>query len=163
MTQAQFTMSIDAKLLYDKLSKLKIGDTFTYDQMSYLIKRDITLHRGVLKTARKALESEGVVFETIIKEGVVRVDDARKVKIAGTGMDKIRRVAKRSRKVLEAVEDFNALPLSDKVKHNALLSVYGVITEYSKPKQLNNIENSIANSGNRPLAIGETLKLMGST
>ena len=66
--------------------------------------------KSVLLSARRALRSEGILFGTIIGEGLRRMTDADKVKKPEAFKKRVMRGAGRELKDLETIADFSALP-----------------------------------------------------
>lgn len=151
-------MGIDAKLLYEAMDKLSVDESISYTEISVLIKRDITKHRSIIESARRAHLRNGKVFCTVRNVGLQRINDEKKIDVAVDGFRRIGSVARRTRKMLEAVQDFNALPNEAKSKHNAAMSMCGAIALFSKPSALKKVE-SVIKVSNGTLPTDETLQL----
>ena len=154
-------MGIDAKILFDYLSKVEIGQTVKYQDLSALIGRDIQANRSTLETARRALLRDSIVFCTIRNEGIQRVGDVKKVEVATNHLGRIRNITRKSNKILAAVDDFNGLPNEVKIKHNAAMSVCGAIMQCTKSSSLARVEKALQNN-NHILPVAETLSLFGA-
>ena len=91
-------------------------------------------------------------------QGLIRIDDAGKIAKSGRGLHKVRRLARYSAKIALAVDDFAALPNELKIKHNALLSLFGAIRQFSTTKSLDRVRQTLA-PDNGPLLFIPTLEL----
>lgn len=122
-------MSIDTRLLIDKLKTVEVGTTITYDELTAVIGRDIRSRQGYqrLQSARRHCRKHlGIVFATVAKEGIRRCDDAAIVGVAEDFLHRTHRAAKRGIETL-ACADFEKLDNSKRVELNAIASGLGVI------------------------------------
>lgn len=58
MAQLTFQLSEDSRLLIQHLESAKVGDFFSYADLSKVIGKDIQRHRGPLTTARNDLQRD---------------------------------------------------------------------------------------------------------
>lgn len=147
MQQPEFKLSADASAIARALESLSVGDTMSYDAISTLVGRDARLIRGAIATAlREVQRNKRMVFGTVRKVGYIRLNDAEIIETYDQARGRIRRQSARAVKRLVCV-DYDALPKDKQVKHNAALSMLGVIAELSSAGSVRKIENSIAESG----------------
>jgi hypothetical protein len=136
-------MGIDARIIYEELKKLKVGDVISYSDISDIIGRDIQEDRGSLNTARnRLLEDESMCFGIVRGVGLKRLDDAEKVMAADGYLGKIRRASNRGLKTL-ASTDYSSLSKEDKLKHNITASHLGVLKQIASPKSKKKIEKKV--------------------
>jgi len=152
-------LSIDSKLIYEKLVSLNPGESITYQSLNELIGRDVQNGaRGNLVTAKKQLLNEGVVIETIRNVGVKRLKDAEIAFSGEYAIKKARRAIQKGSKKLICVKDFDSMPQDAQLKHNFSLSVLGALEMITKPQSIKKIEHKIAEEGVK-IAAGKTLEL----
>jgi len=122
-------MSIDTRLLIEKMKSVKVGDVISYDELSKIIGRDIRSRQGYarLQSARRnCLKQHGIVFSTVAKEGLRRCDDSQIVGQAEHFVHRAHRISKRGIDTL-ACADFQKLDNTKRVELNAIASGLGVI------------------------------------
>ena len=92
-------LSIDSKMLYDRLIKAEVGAVIPYRELTEVISRDVQgPARGNMNTARhRALRHNGMVFEAVWKVGLKRLNDTEVVAVGEASLGRIRRVARRGR------------------------------------------------------------------
>lgn len=152
-------LSLDAKLLYERLKSAKIGDVVTYQELSNIIGRDVLdPGRGLLQTARrKALREDYFVFGIVRKEGLKRLSD---LEIVATGEDtvgRIRRTARRGFRTITAVKDFEALPNEAKIRHNVYASMLGAVAMAASAPQMKKLEKKVSEA-KAQLSLTKTLE-----
>jgi hypothetical protein len=135
------TLAMDTRIIFERLLKAKAGDIISYDELSTLVGRDVKdKDRYVLQSALRKALSHNYVFGNIRKVGFKRLSDEE---IVGTGANTISRTGRLSRrgiKKLASVRNFNELPQPAQVKHNAAMSILGMISHASRRKQVQAIE-----------------------
>ncbi|KFL31418.1 hypothetical protein JP75_07615 [Devosia riboflavina] len=139
MTSPTFQMSADARLLMQHMSSATVGQTFTYKELGAVISRDVDGSSGPLRTAlRRLLRDEGMVFGTLIGEGVKRLNDEEIVAEGGNAAEAIRRKANRSfERQMKA--DFSRLPRQTQAKFTAQVSVMASIAMMTTGKALERV------------------------
>lgn len=162
MTQTIAQTSVDARLLYERLVTLNIGESISYAALSAVVGRNVQDEaHGILRTARRMAEREDqIVFGTIVGEGLRRLSDPEIVDTGDHAMLRLRRTARRGANTVTAVGDFNALPNDKKIKHNTLLSLLGTVAAFVRPSVMKKLETSVANNAGK-LSVGDTLKAFG--
>ena len=136
MTPA-FQISADSKTLASLLREAEKGQTVTFEALSKAIARDVRSEaRGALMTARLLVQRENrMVFDSVRNVGLMRLADEAIVDLSDKARDKVRKHANRTAKKLFCV-DFDTLPNDKKIKHNAALSVFGVMAEIAAEKSM---------------------------
>lgn len=152
-------MSVDTRMLYERLKECDVGHTIPYQELSKIIGREVTgKARSVLATARrKAMTTDRMVFACVYKVGVKRLTD---VDIVETSEDCVRRVRKASTRAVRRITtvDFAKLPNEAKVKHNTYLSVFGALASFTQSGALKAIEKKIGDS-KEALPLAKTLEV----
>lgn len=151
--------SLEAQLLYDRLSKAHPGEEITYHELSEIAARNVqTIASSALQTARKRCENlDHIVFSVIRGVGLRRLLNEEIPQTAQSKIDHIRRTAKRAAKRLACV-DYGQLSRQSQITHNINLSLLGVLSEVSKPNSGKLLESHIK-TGQTALPIGKTLEL----
>lgn len=152
-----FEMSIDTRMLYDRLKKAEIGEAVTFKQMGEILGRSVDGSCSNLQSALHRLEGEGVAFANVRGEGYQRMNDIEVVNSAEHSREGIRKKAKRAIKRLTCVQVFDALPNDLKVKHNAALSGFGAIASIMSPGRVKALEEQVAKAGAQ-LPLAKTLE-----
>lgn len=153
------TLSIDVKLVYERLAKCSTGDLVTYEDLSAIIGRDIRLKANwVLGSARRrAFTQNQMLFGAIAKVGVKRLSDAE---IVATGQDALTRIHKtslRAARRMTAIRSFDTLDAPARTKHDTYLSALGVLSHLTKEKSMQRLEEKVKASG-KTLALARTLE-----
>lgn len=147
MHQPEFRISADAAAIARSFEALQVGETLTYAAISTLVGRDARSIRGAIATALQTVQRDKrMVLGTVRKVGYIRLNDGEIIDTYDQTRARIRRQSARAVKRLVCV-DYDALPKDKQVKHNAALSMLGVIAELSSVGSARKIENSIAESG----------------
>ena len=152
-------MSVDTRLLYQRLAELQPGETITYEALSALVGHDVQRRRQNLTSARnKALNEDGIVTEAVAKVGIKRLTDHDNVSGTGEALrSRVRRATGKAVRKLMAV-DFAALTQEDKIRQNAELSQISALKAFAKDHYTARLEAEVkkANVG-MPLPLGRTL------
>ena len=142
---SRFHIGVNTKLLVNYLKDVPIGTKISYTELSTVIGDDITLpaNRSTLASARKILIHEhNIIFGTIIKYGLKRLENEEIVLEGASGIRVVRRACKRAvRKVVCA--DYPTLSNTGKTKHNCSLSLLGTMHFMTNNKQQKRIESAV--------------------
>ena len=151
-------MSVDARLLYERIVKAAVGDTVTYEELSAVIDRNVQgAARSALNSARaRAKRDDSMVFGTIMNSGIKRLDDIEIVGTSEAVMRHMRRTARKQVGTLASIRDFNALPNDVKVRHNASVSIMGALMQATSAKAVKTVEARVTMT-QQPLALAKTL------
>lgn len=160
-SQRKFTVSLETRLLYERLRKLKVGEVVTYGELTGIIGQDVqAAGRGALRSARHiAQRDHQIVLDAINNVGLKRLSDRETVASAGQTLNKVRRTAQRGIDRLAAVSDFDALQDEEKAQHNASMSALAVVKLMAKPKSVTRIAAAVNTSNTGQLPVARTLEL----
>jgi hypothetical protein len=138
-------ISVDARLLYERLKQVGVGETIRYEELDAVVDRDVRNGaHGVMTTARRRAQNiDQIVFGTIRGVGLKRLNDAEIVDTGQSQIDAVRRRARRAFTILTCVSDFDALPAESKVKHNTYASMFSVLSNVTKPGQIKKVEQHV--------------------
>lgn len=152
-------LSVDSKLLYERLKKAGIGETVTYAELSGIVGRDVANGgRGTMMTARRLCQAEHqMVFGTVRKVGLKRLSDQEIVDTGEAVTKHIRKTARRGARRI-ACANYQALANDAKVRHNAQISLLGAIVALSKPSSIKRLEKSVAKE-HEQLPVAKTLEV----
>lgn len=134
--------SADARLMYQRLAEMDIGDFVAYKEFNGMIGRDVQKEgRGFLNTARSMAEREdGKIFGVVINEGVKRLSDREIVNTAASSLGHIKRMSRRSIKRMACIADLGAMPNEEKIRLNTYASILGVMATMAKGSSIKKIE-----------------------
>jgi hypothetical protein len=146
-------LSVDTQILERLLVGAAVGDVIGYGALSAAIGRDVqNSARHLLMSAQRRLQRERqMVFAPVVGVGIKRLDDAGIVGVGESIMARTGRSARRGIQKL-ACATYESLPNDLKVKHNAMLSAFGVLAHMTKSKTLRQLEG-VAEKASQPLAI----------
>lgn len=154
-------LSIDTKMLSDRLAKCEDGETVTYADLSAIIGRNVQVEaRGNLTSAMHRMLAEGAVFGSVRNVGVKRLTDAEIVGVGPEIIGRVRRAARRASAKLASVQNFEGLPPAAQTTHNMALSVLGVLAHITKPGTVRKLEARIE-QGRQALPLQRTLEALG--
>lgn len=141
------TLSIDTKLIYERLASASVGDLIEYSELNDLVQRDIRNGAaGCFQSARRRVERlDGIVFGTVRGVGVKRLSDDEIVASGQAVIDKSRRAARRGYRRLGCVE-FDGLSAESKVKHNTYQSLFSALVAVTKPSAVKKVETKVSQS-----------------
>lgn len=152
-------MSIESQLLYKRLSKMKVGNVITYDELTEEIGRDVRSCIWALATARRqVLKTDSIVVDCVPGKGVKRLDDSAIVGTLVDGVKRISRASHRSARKASGIRNYDELPPDIKTQHNAALAALGAVRQLSKPSSVKKIEEK-SEAANGRLQLEDTLKL----
>lgn len=153
-------ISVDARLLHQKLKTIEIGATVTWDDLSSVIGRDVRdSGYSALTTARRRVQiDDGMIFDAVHTIGLKRLTDIEIVSSGQSFVDRVRRIARKGAKRLLSVKDFDKLPNNVKVSHNAYASLLGAITQVSSESKVRMLEKHVQNT-QQALPLAKTLEV----
>lgn len=163
MTQPSFQMSVDGRALAQRLRETSVGDIVKYETLTAVIGRDVCSEsRSALATARRLVMREHrMVFDAIKGEGLQRLADSQIVGLADKTRAHIRRTVRKTARALTCV-DYDAMPKADQVKHNAALSLFGVMAELSTEKATVRLSHAVESAGTEIPAAKSAIAALGS-
>jgi len=151
-------LSIDTKVIFDKLITMEENEIITFTEMSSIVGYNIQKKRGCYYSAiRKALNEHRFVFEGVTKVGIKRMSDSA-IACDQTALNKIRRTAWLGRKKVHCIRDFNKLSNDEKIAHNTKAAILGVFEIMTRSTKIKKLETAIAQN-NKVLPPAKTLEL----
>ena len=154
-------ISVDAKLLYERLKKVGIGEPISWDELSAVVSRDARPGGpayGALATARRrALANEGRVFDPVHGRGLKRLGDAEIVEASQAKIDAVRRRSRPALKRPSCVQHFDALPPEQQIKHNTFASVFSAFVIVTRAGPMKKLEGHVAEA-HAQLPLAKTLE-----
>lgn len=153
-SRPNFEMSIDTRLICDRLKQAAVGEVISFKALSEALGRKVEgADSSVQSAVRNLLSVDGVVFENVRGVGYQRLTDVEIVKSSEGMRERLRRGARRMVKKLTCVQDFAALSNDMKIKHNAAVSGFGAIAAMLTPGRMKKLEDSVEKaSAQLPLA-----------
>lgn len=160
--KTDFEISVDTKVLMERLKKATTGETIAYSELGKLIHCDVQgKGRGYLQTARdRLLKDERMVFEVVRNEGLRRATDTAIVQSIDQTMQRVRNAARRGARTI-ACADYDNLNQEEKHKFNFGLSMTGALMHFTKSSSQKAIEAGVTATSAR-LPVGKTLELFRS-
>ncbi|MFH1719068.1 MAG: hypothetical protein ABIF19_17070 [Planctomycetota bacterium] len=155
-------LSVDVKLLYQRIAAMEPGDTISYDDLSGIVYRDIRSPKGwalMASARRKALHDDGIVTECVTNVGVKRMDDVAIIGATPAYIKRVRRAARTSATKIGSIQDYAALSDNDRVQHDMAATALGLVLMGTAPKQLKRIEAQVRTSKSE-LPTAEAIKLL---
>ena len=154
-----FARSYEVQTLVERIMKLAIGETITYEALATVAGADVDSERfaGQLQSARRIAQADSqVVTGTVRGVGIQRLGGTDIVKSGQQSIGRIRRESVRGLKRL-ACAKYEELDQAARAKHDATASHLGVLAEFAKPKIVTRIE-AAASDKTQKLTMDETLK-----
>lgn len=155
-------LSLDTQTLKRLLREAEIGQIVSYSEMSSAIGRDVpTEARGNLRTARRQLLREhNMVFGPVLGVGMKRLDDAGKIESAHGHARRGRSQYRMAVRTVAAVDDFDALPNDQKIRHSLVAAQAGAILQLSSPTLTRKLEAAVSMHTQKSFKPKESLELM---
>ena len=162
MDRPDFTQSLETQEIVRLLADDKHAALFTYDEICKSSgandKDDV---RASISSARRILQRDkGIVFVTIIGEGIRRATDAEIVDSTARDVSGIRRTSRRGIERLSKVRDLSGLPRDKKTQFNLATSSLALIHHVTTPSAQAKIESKVEKQ-NEKLPVAETLAALG--
>ena len=155
----QFLLSIDVKTCYDRLVAASVGDIIPYEQLEALVGRTVR-DKGawILASARRrAFTQNSMLFGTISKVGLKRLNDQEIVDTATDAVLRIHQASLRAARRLTAVRDFDSLDAKYKMRHDVGISALALLAHITKEGQMKKLETAVSKSL-RTLPLQKTLE-----
>ncbi len=159
----KFEKADQTRMLEAALSKLPEGETVTYGDLERLAgvrllgpDGKVNGGRGYLDQARKAVESDGILFETVRGVGVIRKSRVEPTGLVSKALRSTRRRFKRISRALESCVDYHRMNPEQKARHFADASVANVMIAATAPKTQRAIEAKCAEA-QETLSLGRTI------
>ncbi len=134
-------LSVDTRVLMDRLLKTNVGDVVEYAELTGLIGRDVQDGaRYVLDAAMRKLERDShAVFGCIKDVGVKRLSS---VEVVGTGERSLQRIRRTSKRAAfrQSIVPLDTLDDGTKTKSLTLSAMFGVLLHMTRPKVVQKLE-----------------------
>ncbi len=152
-------VSIETRLLYQRLVRAEIGEVINYKELTEIIGRPAQEGgRGVLSSARRmAIRENKVKFGTITNVGLKRLNDSEIVAGTEHRLRHIGRTARRGLKDLACAT--GELSHEDVVKHNTGATLLAMLLETTRPHKIKRLEGAVATAQDQ-LPLAKTLEAM---
>ena len=156
-----FEISVDARLLHERLKKVGVGDLISWDDLSEIISRDVRAGGpayGALTTARRrAQKHEGIVFDPVKGKGLKRLNDAEIVETSQAKIDSVRRRSRAALRRLACVQNYEGLTSEKQVRHNTFASIFSAFATITKAGSMKRLEDQVAEA-HAQLPLAKTLE-----
>lgn len=156
-------LSIDVRLLAERLKKATPGEVISYADLSSVIGQDVRGRQGYarLKSARRVVQREAnMIFEAVTRQGLKRCDDMGIVKVAQSCIDSIHRRATRGLKAIACV-NVDTLDNNGRILLNATASHLGVLRQVTTAKSQEKLTQAVAKTSDK-LPLQKTLEAFAS-
>lgn len=153
--------SADVRLVVEHMKKVSPGDTVTYQELTRLIGRDVTVHRHICDSARRILLREhNAVFRAVMNEGFRRLEDSQVVDVVT--VERKQRIRKQAASAIREISSVNyqRLDKDRQLRHNTGLAMFGALIQATGRASVKKLQERVANAGGKIDAKG-TLKLIG--
>lgn len=137
-------LSIESKLIYQRLKDMKPGDFVTYGELTGIIGTNILTHRHILYTARRMAErNDKITFGIITNEGLKCLDTTGIIATGDSAIKHIHRTSRKAARRFTCVGDLNNLTNDEKIKMNTNISILGALTHITREKTIKKLEAPI--------------------
>lgn len=138
-------ISTDAKLLYERLKQLSVGDFVSYEDLNTIVGRDVRNGaRGPYMTARRRAERlDGIVLACIHNEGLKRLSDPEIVDAGRDAIKRVRNASRRAARRTSRIQSFDGLDQDHKARHNAHMSLFSALAHITKNNQVKRLEDRV--------------------
>ena len=158
MPNPAFELSIDVRLLSERLMQVGIGEQVSYAELGDVINQPVHGGAPALQSAlRRCFRNEGAIFENVRGIGYQRLTDHEIVSASERDVRGIRRKSKRAAQKLASVRDYNALPKDKKVEHSARLSILSAVAQQTSRNSEKKVIEAVESQG-RELPFAATLE-----
>lgn len=158
----RFQASTDARILYDRIRQMKVGETLTYPEIAGVVgvKTADSRTKGLRTAMKMAMRLDNMDFAAVHKIGYKRLSDVEIVDTVDQAMGRVRRGARRAANRLGHVQAFGNLPVEKQEKHNAALSLFNVVGSVTTTSSFVRIEKAVQKARHE-LPMADTLKALG--
>jgi len=158
-TKPKFEISIDTRLIYQRLIQTPEGGTVTYAELGEAVSRKVVGADSHLQSAiRRARRDDDMIFDNVMGVGYRRLTPSEIVASSDNDISGVRRKAKKSTEKLFKVTNFEVLTTEEKLKHATNASVFGAIAASLTKKGLAAVEGAVRSVGHE-IPVAETLKM----
>lgn len=152
-------MSVETRLICQRLERLEIGEMVTYSELSKEIGRDIQRGgRHVLESARRIIQrGKQILLECVREVGLKRLDDAGIIGSTNVSIIKVNNTARRGMSKASCLKNIDALPQYEKNQLNANISILALLAYATESESVKKIENRVSKTQER-LPLMKTIK-----
>ena len=153
-------VSIEVRLLKERLKKLELDEMIPYLELNELIGRDVQhVARNSLEKAKyQLLKENSILFACVVGLGQKRLADPGIVKSGEAAIKGIKRKTRRAILNMTALRDFDKLTQEQKLRHQAQLSIMGTLELMTQETTIKKIGHQCQQTGSA-LPIGKTMEL----
>lgn len=130
---ATFERSADTDKIIEVLRG--VNDEITYSELASRTRLSRTRCKQLLRTARKALMKDKIVFGVEIGVGLARLADGDKVHLAARRKRHIGREAHRGIKEIETIEQFDKLSGADQIMATTNRTIFSLMKQQARSPQ----------------------------
>lgn len=157
-TRGMFELAYETKVIIDMLKEAKDGDVISYEQILEKTGRtSVKAIRSNINTARKALQDDGYLFDTVFNVGLRRMSDEEIATSWEKRRKHIKKTAERSIREIGTVRNPEALSETKKYAHIIGQTIMATIRHTSTPKAVKQVEADVR-AKQEQLTIGATLE-----
>jgi len=153
-------MSVDTRLLYQRLCKIEEGEEISYGELGALIHRDVrTAAKHTLDSARQiAQRLDRIVFVAIAGKGLKRLANEEIPVVSNTS--RIKKINSQSRRWQQDLScaDYDRLSKSAQSEYNLGLSLVSAAAAISSDKAIETVQRKMANTSTGILPLASTLQ-----
>lgn len=160
MSNPAFKLSLATRLLSEFLSKVPVGTSVTFSELSNAAGETVTSTSGSLRSAFTRIRRDHqIVFESVRGCGYKRLNDIEIVDSGENHAQRMRRSAERCVEVLSCVE-WNSLPEQKKREHNAKMGIMSLVATFTRPDAMKRVEER-APEDRQEMTINNILRAYG--
>lgn len=162
-TKPSFQRSPDTELLIKSLRSEPVGSRIKYEMLMQISNRPtLNYLRGILGTAIKCLEGEGIFYATIREFGIQRITESESLGQCQDRRVRASRLAKRSKRCLAAIENeaYACLSTEDKARWNSEMLLASIQERAGQNKTSERLIETAKVAPQHKLDIGSVLDLM---
>jgi hypothetical protein len=120
-------------LIQDRLRRVQPGEMIPYGAIDALVGFDVREHAPhLLQYAKDALIDEGIVFDTIVGEGIKRATPSNAVAIAEGQASRAANAAAKGARIIKSI-DLEALAPGERIRFGIAQIRIGVMQQFNRP------------------------------
>lgn len=152
-------ISVETRLIFQRLSKAAIGEIITYKELSEIIHTDILACRYKLASAIRKVQNElQFVFAPVAGVGVKRLAEGEKIEVVEDGRDRLHRATRRVLRKAACVA-VGELSKEDKTRFNVVVSQMAMLEHASKTSTTKKLTATVQEKDEQ-LPVGRVLELL---
>ena len=153
-----FELAYETKVIIELLKSTKDGEIVDYKEMLNATERtSINAIRGNINTARRVLQEEGYLFDTVRRKGLKRMSD-EDIAVSGVRHQRhIKRTAKKAIREQGSIRDFASLSAAGRYASMVTQTIMATISHATSTKAAKQIDADVK-ARQEQLTIGQTLE-----